>query len=428
MRVRTTQIVDYWMGIPLCAVLSLWQWAATSLLGCFREPAEATAPKNILFLELSEMGSAIIAHSALRRSLELFPGSQPFFMVFGKNKESVSLLGVIPEQNLILVDEGSFLRLAISTFRAILKVRSLRIDTVVDLELFSRFTSILSYLSGAERRVGFDNYTAEGLFRGRFLTHRVFYNPHQHMELNFLALVYAIGSDPRDVPLLKMDMRPLRLPLPRYEATPQELDALWMLMQSLNSSVKRGDRLLVVNPDPGDALPIRGWPLDRYVAALKQLMGFNSGLFCVVIGLQRSKPYAQAILEGLPAERCIDLTGQTSALKEVVALFTQAELLVTNDSGPAHFAALTDIKSIALFGPETPALYGAMGEGKLNIWANYSCSPCLSAHNHRHTLCKDNKCLQAIGESQVVEAAQHFLQEVAKAKISAPRQSVSLAV
>jgi ADP-heptose:LPS heptosyltransferase len=409
MRVRTTQIVDYWAGIPICAVLTLWHWLASFVRSLLGPKSSLGMPKKILFLELSEMGSAIIAHSALRQAELRYPGSELFFMVFSKNKESVSLLGVIPERNLILVDESGFLRLAISTFQALVRVRTLRIDTVIDLELFSRFTSILSFLSGAQRRVGFDNYTAEGLFRGTFLTHRVFYNPHQHMELNFLALVCAAGSDPKDIPLLKMDMRPLRVPLPRYQATDREREDLWSLMRSINPRISPGARILVVNPDPGDALPIRGWPMERYVAALKQLMAINEGLFCAVIGLKRSQPYAAAILEGLSPERCLDLTGKTKALREVVALFTQSELLITNDSGPAHFAALTDIKSIALFGPETPALYGAMGENKLNLWANYSCSPCLSAHNHRHTLCKDNKCLQAIGQEQVVEAAQAFL-------------------
>jgi ADP-heptose:LPS heptosyltransferase len=409
MRVRTTQIIDYWAGIPICVVLTLWHWFASVLKALFGRVPAATVPKRILFLELSEMGSAIIAHSALRQAELRYPGSELFFMVFSKNKESVSLLGVIPEKNLILIDESNFLSLVWSTLHALLRVRALKIDTVIDLELFSRFTSILSFLSGSERRIGFDNYTAEGLFRGRFLTHRVFYNPHQHMELNFLALVCAAGSDPKDIPLLKMDLNPLRVPLPRYRATDSEHQELWRLLQSINPRVKPGDRILVVNPDPGDALPIRGWPMERYVSALQQLMAINEGLFCAVIGLKRSKPYADAILAGLPLERCLDLTGKTKVLREVVALFTQAELLITNDSGPAHFAALTDIKSIALFGPETPALYGAMGENKLNIWANYSCSPCLSAHNHRHTLCKDNKCLQAIGEERVVEAAQAFL-------------------
>jgi ADP-heptose:LPS heptosyltransferase len=330
-------------------------------------------------------------------------------MVFTKNRESVSLLGIIPEDHLVLIDESSFGRFLLTTLRALWQVRRAQIDTVVDLELFSRFTALLSYFSGARHRVGFHNYTAEGLFRGNFLTHQVFYNPHQHMELNFLALVCALSADATDVPELKMDVRPYRKALPRHTPSREERDALWELMRSANPSLGSDARFLVLNPDPGDALPIRGWPLDRFVQITSQLLAFNPKLFCVVIGLARSKPYAKALQRGVGTERVVDLTGRTRSLREVVTLFTLSDLVITNDSGPAHFAALTDVPSIALFGPETPALYGALGEAKVNLWAQYSCSPCLSAHNHRHTLCKDNKCLQAIEVAQVLAAAQELL-------------------
>jgi ADP-heptose:LPS heptosyltransferase len=113
----------------------------------------------------------------------------------------------------------------------------------------------------------------------------------------------------------------------------------------------------------------------------------------------------------LGKDQLVDLTGKTKTLREVVTLFTIGDVLLTNDSGPAHFAALTDIRSIALFGPETPSLYGELGSGKVNIFAHYSCSPCLSAHKHRHTVCKDNKCLQAIDAALVVAHAQNMLNE-----------------
>ena len=411
MKVRTTQIVDFWVGVPICALLSLWHWCVSLVLPARKEGE----PRKILFLELSEMGSAIIAHSALKQAATRFPASELFFMVFTKNRESVSLLNIIPERNLVLIDESTFGRFLWSTAAALWRVRALGIDTVIDLELFSRFTSIISYLSGAQHRVGFHNYTAEGLFRGKFLTHRVFYNPHQHMQLNFLALVLALGSDSADFPQLKMDVRPFRVPLPRHDPSPAEVESIWRLLREVNPRVPKGAQLLVVNPDPGDALPIRGWPLERFVATVGQLLAFNPALFCVVIGLKRSGPYAQAILNAVPRERCVDLTGKTKTLRDVVTLFSESALLITNDSGPAHFAALTSIHSIALFGPETPALYGALGEGKLNLFANYSCSPCLSAHNHRHTLCRDSKCMQAIQVAEVVASAQTFLNQSAEA-------------
>ena len=77
--------------------------------------------------------------------------------------------------------------------------------------------------------------------------------------------------------------------------------------------------------------------------------------------------------------------------------------MVSNDSGPPHFASVTGLHSFVLFGPETPALYGALGGRSTPIYLGLACSPCVSAANHRKTPCKDNVCLQRITPEQVFE-------------------------
>jgi ADP-heptose:LPS heptosyltransferase len=85
--------------------------------------------------------------------------------------------------------------------------------------------------------------------------------------------------------------------------------------------------------------------------------------------------------------------------------------MVTNDSGPPHFAAITDMPSFVIFGPETPALYGSLGK-TTPIYAGLACSPCVSAANHRKTACKDNVCLQVIKPLQVFEAIGSDLEKI----------------
>src|SRR5690606_33943880 len=131
----------------------------------------------------------------------------------------------IPRENIIVVDDHSFLMFAWSMLGALARMWRLRIDTAVDMELFSRCTAMISYLSGARNRVGYDQYTGEGLFRGTFLTHRVMYNNHQHMAQNFLALLYALTLDPKDLrelPLLKRNLESELLPLPVFKGTAEE--------------------------------------------------------------------------------------------------------------------------------------------------------------------------------------------------------------
>jgi hypothetical protein len=85
----------------------------------------------------------------------------------------------------------------------------------------------------------------------------------------------------------------------------------------------------------------------------------------------------------------------------LLVLFCVADVLVTNDSGPGHFAALTSINTVVLFGPETPALFGPVGENQHALYAGLACSPCVSALNHRFSMCKNNVCMQAITVEQV---------------------------
>ena len=76
--------------------------------------------------------------------------------------------------------------------------------------------------------------------------------------------------------------------------------------------------------------------------------------------------------------------------------------MVTNDSGPGHFSSVTDLHTVVLFGPETPALYGSLGKS-IPITAQLACSPCVSAANHRKTPCQDNVCMKAISVSHVLD-------------------------
>jgi ADP-heptose:LPS heptosyltransferase len=63
---------------------------------------------------------------------------------------------------------------------------------------------------------------------------------------------------------------------------------------------------------------------------------------------------------------------------------------------------MTSTKTIAFFGPETHKLYGPIGNVAI-ISAEYQCSPCVSAFNHRKTTCTDNKCLKSISVEKVYE-------------------------
>jgi ADP-heptose:LPS heptosyltransferase len=96
----------------------------------------------------------------------------------------------------------------------------------------------------------------------------------------------------------------------------------------------------------------------------------------------------------------LDLTGRTT-LTELLHLFDLAHVLVTNDSGPAHFAALTRIHVVVFFGPEIPGRYRPLTASLDAIHTGYSCSPCIGPLNQRLSPCNDNLCLKSIDIEEI---------------------------
>src|SRR5882757_5120946 len=186
MNVDTMRRIDRRVGVPLCAIATLlvraWEW----LRG-----RDARPLRRILFVELSEMGTTVLAQPAMRRAREKL-GAELYFVIFARNVGSLDLTGEFPPANVFTIRDTSLFHLARDTLAFLAWTRRNAIDTVIDLELFSRFTALLTGFSGADRRVGFHRFHQEGLYRGSMLSHRVAYNPHIHIAKNFIAMVDAL--------------------------------------------------------------------------------------------------------------------------------------------------------------------------------------------------------------------------------------------
>ena len=107
---------------------------------------------------------------------------------------------IIPDGNVITIATHSLFRLATSALRAVVRVRKIRIDAVVDMEFLTRFSAILTFMTGAKSRVGFHTFFGDGPYRGDLMTHRLLYNSHLHTSEMFEAMVEALTRDPSVLP------------------------------------------------------------------------------------------------------------------------------------------------------------------------------------------------------------------------------------
>ncbi len=158
MKINTARKIDYFVGIPLCFFFSIIENIKKYL---FSKSIIKILPKKIVFLEFSEIGSAILAYPLVERMKEKYPDAEIYFWIFKENSEILNLFDLIPEKNIIVMRSKSIITLFIDTLKNMRRIRKEEIDTLIDLELFSRFSSILSYLSGARVRVGFYKYKLE---------------------------------------------------------------------------------------------------------------------------------------------------------------------------------------------------------------------------------------------------------------------------
>ncbi len=394
MKVDTMRVIDRYAGIPLCFLIG-WFYRLVEIVFTTRPQA----PEKVLFVELSEMGSAILADPAMRwmksRDCELY------FVIFQDNAVSLDLLNTVPKQNIFKIRPDNILTLAFDSLKFLLWCRKKNIDTVIDLELFSRFTSILCRMSGAVNRVGFDRVHEEGLYRGSYLTHPVMYNAHLHISQNFMALVQA-SVVPEFQPYQRYAINKDDIELAKATVTEEQRQEVISKLHTLAPDFQPDKhRLMLVNPNASDLLPQRRWMSDRFAGVIRQVLHTYNDLFVVITGAPAERSDAERLSELVSHERCLNSAG-VFKFNELVPLYSISEIMLSNDSGPPHFAAVTELPTFVIFGPETPDLYGALGKST-PIYAGLACSPCVSAGNHRKTSCTDNQCLKAISTNDVLK-------------------------
>jgi ADP-heptose:LPS heptosyltransferase len=389
------QRTDRWIGAPLCAILTL--------LRKIFESAGPPGPRRlqrILFIKFAEQGSTVLAYPAIRHATEMVGRENVYFVVFEDNRFILDAMEVIPDGNVMTIATQSLFGLAASALRAVFRVRKIRIDAVVDMEFLTRFSAILTFTTGAKSRVGFHTFFGDGPYRGDLMTHRLLYNPHLHTSQMFEAMVEALTRDPAVLPTFDFTP-PANQPFPRFQPSLAEGAEINAMLERENPRIGSAP-LILLNPNASDLLPLRRWPPQRYVELARQLLERYPDLFIAFTGAPSEAAVNNRLAEEVGSSRVIPLAGKTT-LREVLTLYTRSAILVTNDSGPAHFASMTSIRVVTLFGPETPALFAARSPNATALWTGIACSPCVNAYNNRQSVCRNNLCMQAITVDDVFE-------------------------
>jgi len=397
--------IDKWVGPVLCTALV----SVKRLLR--RPPVDDGAPvQRVAVLKLWGMGSIVLASPLLRELRRRHPDAEIVFVTLAENAPILRHIRGIDRT--ITIDLAAGIpRFLLETLRSIARMRRERFDLLLDLEFFTRFSAIFAFLSRPRRSFGF---SSKGSMRGQLHDAEVPFNTYHHVTLNFLSLLNGRSVEP----LPDFDIAGAEV-LPRIAADPASAAALASRLAAHPSW--RTDRpLVVVNPNTGEMALERRWPEERMREFLRSLCATQDANV-VLTGSRSESAFVAALVDAADVgDRVVDLAGEIG-IDELVALLERCDVLVTNDSGPLHIAAAAGASVVALFGPETPTLYGPLRsrpEQQHRVhYRHMACSPCMFVHDNKVLSCwfAQAECMRGIGADEVLKSVSERLGAAARA-------------
>ena len=398
MNVAVMRAVDKWIGVPLCAAATLLEKLRMAVSG-----RKADLGERLLVMKLSELGANVMLGNPVRRLRSAFARENTWFIAFEESRAILELLDFVPRENLIFISVASPAKFVGSVCRALLKIRREKISTVLDLEFFSRASALLAWLSGARRRVGIHNYFGEGPYRGHLMTHPIKFNPHLHISQMFQSMAEAALLPEGVLQRLEYTPAPTSPISDRFVPTAEEQSAVEALLRDCGFA--NGERIVLLNTNISDRelIPLRKWDEANYAEVGRRILAEFPDVRILLTGSGKEREPVEQLARAINSPRCQPVAGRTT-LRELFTLYSRSWLMITNDSGPAHFATLTDMAIIVLFGPESPQLWTPLGKKVRVIYRGLACSPCFSVYNGRQSGCHNNRCMQTITVDQVLEA------------------------
>jgi len=385
MKISTMKWVDRWVGIPAC-----WILRQINRLIPEKEPEKIA---RVLVIKFWGMGSMVLALPVFKALRENYPDAIIGFATIERNQQFTEMLKV-SDQQIYLYLSSNPLKVFINIISFFIKLRRFAPQVVIDLEYLTRFSALATWFSGAKKRVGFHSWD---VWRGELHNVRVPFNPYWHASDNFLNLVRKLTG--KNIPF------EFNFTLPANQSAKETL-----LKKLADAGAGKDEPLVLINPNASTIALERRWPPEHFQRLIEMMMAENLGTL-ILIGAPDEREFVEKLREGLNArDRVINLAGKLD-LAELIELIRTSKILITNDSGPLHIAELVRTRTVSFFGPETPMLYGPLGEGHKVLYHKIDCSPCITVYNAKTVRCirKIPECVAGISPEEAFSAVREVL-------------------
>lgn len=143
------------------------------------------------------------------------------------------------------------------------------------------------------------------------------------------------------------------------------------------------------------------WPAERYAALADRFIA-ELGAEVLLIGSANELEVSEEVRSRMKSAPIV-LTGTTD-LAQAAATLSLVDILVTNDTGPAHVASALRRPTLVIFGPTNPLTTRPLSESAEIVREPPECAPCMLRD------CPiDHRCMTAISPGEVFERAKAIM-------------------
>jgi heptosyltransferase-2 len=250
-----------------------------------------------------------------------------------------------------------------------------------------------AWVSGAKRRVGFDRY-GRGMLMTDRLQPRPLDVPHPVMD-EYLRLAAHVGCHPL----------PRRMELATTFDNERAYRQFWD---------KRGgwphEGIVCLNPG-GAFGAAKHWPVTSF-AELALRIATELGKRVLVLCGPAEAREAREIAFMAHHPRVVSLAGAPLSIGLTKAAVKHAELLITTDSGPRHFAPPFEVPVVTLYGPTHVEWSNTHYDQAIHLQLQMECGPC----QQRVCPLQHHHCMRDLSPSWAFKAAVSLLERKQKRK------------
>ncbi len=259
-------------------------------------------------------------------------------------------------------------------------------------------TALIAWAGGAKERVGMARDARRWLLT-QAVEPKSRKQPHPVID-EYLRLAYALGCPVPKTSAAQQDARRMEL------ATSFEDEQRFSRFVSRNSADGGAGGIVCLNPG-GAFGAAKHWPSSSF-AELGRLIADKYAKQVVVLCGPAERGLAREIVHEANHPQVVSLAAEQLSLGLTKAAIRRADLLVTTDSGPRHFAAPFGVPVVTLFGPTHIAWSETFYPKAIHLQLAVDCGPC----QQRTCPLGHHRCMRELRVDRVLQAAGKVLEQI----------------